>query len=263
VQGKAQVEFSEIMEVKLERHVVKKHTSKLSSIDESQTKEEYVPVITFRMFNSFHRKVTGEIIEAKVNVMANVDAYQVDEETRKSAGNKVFPNLLSPLRSEISRRLNADATAKSWSPIAIFRRVFSPTVGREIEGPEDVGSKLRQEDSNPSTIFTKLAVSPDEHPFFRSDWPVSHILDESSPLLTNSCKQEGKDGKWPLNTQKRISYIENNIVFHEILITFSGLANASAESVFATKVYTFENLKFSQPTTPCSEYNGMDEQETD
>jgi len=261
VQGEAPVKFSDVIKVKLERHSVKTHAGKSGSIDKSDMKDEYVPVITFDMSNLFHTKVTGEIIEGKINVMANVDAFQVDEETRQRAGNMIFPNMLSPLRSEMSKQISGEVTSHSRSPMEMIKGIFSQSVvSREINGPDDAGNKIRSEESDPSTIFTKLAVSPDENPFFRVEWPVSHILDDSSPLLTNACKEKLKKGKLPRNTMDKIHYIEDNIVFHEILVTFTGLANVSAESVFATKVYTFENLKFSPPISSISEFNNMDEE---
>jgi len=98
--------------------------------------------------------------------------------------------------------------------------------------------------------------------FFRVEWPVSHVLDGSSPLLTNICKEKLKKGECPRDALEKIHYIEDNIVFHEILVTFTGLANVSAESVFATKVYTFENLKLSPPISSLSELSYMDEEIT-
>jgi len=252
VQGEAPVKFSHYMKIKLERpHGVKPPNNGIlgSTLDDkSMMEDDYIPVISFHMSNLFHTKVTGEIIAGKINVMANVDAYQVDEETRKRAGNKVFPNLLAPLRSKMSRRLTGEVTTSQTNYLMdrIKNLFCSPAmISREINGPQDVGNKFCAEESDPTTIFTKLAVSPDENPFFRVEWPVSHILDDNSPLLTRACKEALKHNTCPRDAQEKIRYIEDNIVFHEILVTFSGLANNSAESVFATNVYTFENLKFS------------------
>lgn len=87
-------------------------------------------------------------------------------------------------------------------------------------------------------IITKLSLDADEHPFFRRVWFGRHVLDENSPLLSESARDKIKQngGYWPPEWNNHLS-IRENLYFRHILVCFSGTSNASVRDVYAHKVY--------------------------
>ena len=104
---------------------------------------------------------------------------------------------------------------------------------------EHVGS----DELAPCSIFERLEVETDRHPFFRRLWTIRHVCNENSPLLPNRIRRkiQENNGYWPreLNSYDEVRRVLN---FHEIIVSFSGTANASGSSVFAQKVYSYVDM---------------------
>jgi len=199
------------------------------------------PVINFRIANLLHSTMGGEIVDANISLMANVELLSLDVSRQRVAGNTHFRNHFTKLRSR--HRLSPtheqgddDSRNNMFStimPIIMPKRVLS-----------DEETEEESDDAPPKMVFTKLNVSPEEHPFFKRVWRISHVLDIDSPLLTKSCRDEIKahGNRWP-SKHNTVAKIEKCISFDEILVSFSGISNASGEEVFAVKVYNQGDLK--------------------
>lgn len=95
----------------------------------------------------------------------------------------------------------------------------------------------------PRRIYHSLAMETDTHPFFKRVWNMRHILDQDSPLLSRKARRmiEANGGFWP-ETLNSYEEVRSNLHFHEIIVSFSGTANASGSSVYSQKVYDFVDV---------------------
>jgi hypothetical protein len=95
----------------------------------------------------------------------------------------------------------------------------------------------------PTRVFHKLEIETDSHPFFRRVWNIRHRLDEGSPLLTSRARRAiaQNNGNWPSEWNDYAS-VRSHLRFTELIISFSGTANASGSSVYAQKVYDFADV---------------------
>lgn len=101
---------------------------------------------------------------------------------------------------------------------------------------------VEEDNSNlaPRRVFHKLDISTDSHPFFKRQWIVRHRLDGSSPLLSPKARRliEENGGYWPENLNHSAG-IREYLQFRELIVSFSGTANATGSSVYSTKVYDY------------------------
>lgn len=95
----------------------------------------------------------------------------------------------------------------------------------------------------PTRVFHKLEIETDSHPFFRRVWNIRHRLDEGSPLLTSRARRAiaQNNGCWPSEWNDYVS-VRSHLRFTELIVSFSGTANASGSSVYAQKVYDFADV---------------------
>lgn len=95
----------------------------------------------------------------------------------------------------------------------------------------------------PPQTYHKLEIESDTHVFFKRAWIVRHVLDETSPLLSPKCRRmiANNDGYWPKELRNSQA-VRNCINFHEIIVSFSGTANASGSSAYSQHVYNFRSL---------------------
>ena len=102
-------------------------------------------------------------------------------------------------------------------------------VGIKFKGSN--GKITRQE-------YVRVNLVDFEHPFFSRVWHGVHILDSTSPLLTDKAKQKIRDnnGSWPshwFSAEK----IREKLEFHDLIVTVAGISNISALTVHAYKRY--------------------------
>lgn len=90
----------------------------------------------------------------------------------------------------------------------------------------------------PRRIFSKLDIETDQHPFLKRVWTIRHVLNETSPMLSKKARRliETNRGFWPeeLNNHEQV---RKHILFHQIIVNFSGIANVSGNAVYAQKIY--------------------------
>mmetsp|Transcript_7881 Transcript_7881/g.17750 ORF Transcript_7881/g.17750 Transcript_7881/m.17750 type:complete len:592 (+) Transcript_7881:47-1822(+) len=118
--------------------------------------------------------------------------------------------------------------------------------GEIIDGMMKViGIKLKRcEGKITHSQYVRVQLVDCEHPFFSRVWHGVHILDESSPLLTNTAKQKIKanGGSWPNEWVDQPHKIRRKLDFHSLVVTVSGISNVSASTVHAYKRYKFEDI---------------------
>jgi hypothetical protein len=204
------------------------------------------PVLEFRVVNRLFHEVGGEIMDATLNVVANVDANDADPALRDALDSDS-----SRLREESSR---AGTTIDSMS-----------------DTPSDAGSTIRESsnirgdkfflesiltrhdhqavDEDPSArlvnkrIFSKMLIEASDHPFFKRVWLARHVLDDSSPILKSRVRRQIRrnNGHWP---EKLNNYaaIRDSLQFNQILVSLNGVSNVSASYVYAQKIYDFVDI---------------------
>ena len=78
-----------------------------------------------------------------------------------------------------------------------------------------------------------------EHPFFSRVWHGVHILDSTSPLLTDKARQQiqANNGSWPSSWFEHPHLIQEKLDFEDLILTVAGVSNVSAVTVHAYKRY--------------------------
>jgi hypothetical protein len=86
--------------------------------------------------------------------------------------------------------------------------------------------------------YVRVNLVDFEHPFLSRVWHGVHILDATSPLLTDKARHRIKlnNGSWPSNWYDP-DVIRSKLEFHDLIVTVIGLSNVSAVTVHAYKRY--------------------------
>jgi len=86
--------------------------------------------------------------------------------------------------------------------------------------------------------YVRVNLTDFEHPFLSRSWHGIHILDGSSPLLTDRARQKIRDNNnsWPSNWFDP-DVIRTKLEFHDLIVTIAGISNVSAVTVHAYKRY--------------------------
>lgn len=102
-----------------------------------------------------------------------------------------------------------------------------------------VGIKLKGQDGQVThSQYVRVNLIDFEHPFFSRVWHGVHILDATSPILTERAKRRIKEnnGSWPtswFDPEK----IKDQLEFSDLVVTVAGISNVSAVTVHAYKRY--------------------------
>ena len=113
----------------------------------------------------------------------------------------------------------------------------------DISMAVDEGEGVENHRMAPRRIFSPLEVITDGHPFFRRTWNIRHVCNEHSPLLSSHIRAMIADnhGFWPRELNS-YGAVREAINFHEIIVSFSGTANASGSSLYTQKVYSYVDM---------------------
>lgn len=103
-------------------------------------------------------------------------------------------------------------------------------VGIKFKGPGD-GSITHSQ-------YVRVNLVDFEHPFLSRCWHGVHILDDTSPLLTDRAKQRIREnnGSWP-SSWFDPDVIRSKLDFHDLVVTIAAISNVSAVTVHAYKRY--------------------------
>ncbi|KAL3909865.1 MAG: hypothetical protein SGILL_007917 [Bacillariaceae sp.] len=102
-------------------------------------------------------------------------------------------------------------------------------------------------DLSPATIYTRVSLQNENHPFFKRTWTLRHKVDLSSPLLDRNAygiiqqfHANGGTG-WPpqLNAYEKL---RESVKFQDISVTLTGTDHVTGNVVFGNTSYTASDL---------------------
>lgn len=281
IQSHAQVEFSDPMVIRYGSGV----DVQVESDDDNDDDEEDniipkipCPVLEFRVVNKLFAQVGGEIMDGSLNVVANIDAKDVDDADLTTSERSTSIGLDG---SPSSEGFGADPTAKNgtarrrgstFGNAKLARGINQigsgigqigsgigsginhighgiNEIGRISGVSRLVGKRDQAFDEDPTAklvnkrMFSKMLIEASDHPFFKRVWVGRHILDETSPIVKPKVKRQIRRnrGYWPsrLNNHEGV---RESLQFNQILVSLNGVANVSASDVYAQKIYDFVDI---------------------
>jgi hypothetical protein len=201
------------------------------------------PILEFRLVNRMHNIPGGEIVDARVNVVASIDSANVSSLLPIDGGMGRNTNTTMKRRPgkkrRTVRRTDFPSTYGLSERVASMRNITIPPVDENFRTVDET-----QQTAIPRTVLTKLECESLDHPFFKRVFTIRHRLDENSPLLKVGAKLmvQANNGYWPheLNDAKSV---RESIHFDELIIRMTGLSNADANTVFTHTIYDFNDLR--------------------
>jgi len=264
IQSHAQVIFSDPIVVRygsgMQEHV--DESELIGDNDENINKKIPCPVLEFGIVNRLFGEPGGEIIDASLNVVANVNARDADPvlidalNVRRSKHLRTYSyggqddtntidSLLNGSMSDDddtvgSGRASFDSRqSRRRRKISTTSTIFDSLIRRQHQTvDEDPSSRLVNK-----RIFSKMAIEAGEHPYFKRRWVGRHILDEDSPLVKPRVKRmiRKNKGYWP-ESLNNYAAVRESILFNQILVSLNGVSNLSASEVYAQKIYDFVDM---------------------
>ena len=173
--------------------------------------------------------------------------------TRVENANNADPNVAPKSGDEENQFMNiaASPSDEEWKfidefngcPVLKFQVVneFSNREGSELVDciMKVIGIKIKGTIGRVTkSQYVRVNLVDFEHPFLSRVWHGVHILDATSPLLTDKARQRIKEnkGSWPSNWFNP-DVIRSKLEFHDLIVTVAGLSNVSAVTVHAYKRY--------------------------
>eukprot|EP00804_Cyclotella_cryptica_P026850 CCRYP_019896-RA/>CCRYP_019896-RA protein AED:0.10 eAED:0.10 QI:583/0.4/0.33/1/0.8/0.66/6/0/485 len=219
------------------------------------------PVLEFRLANELYDVAAGEIIGAQVNAVVVIEGQQdgeeVSEELAKQINNERLKRTARAKKTSLTKNPFSSVTElvalKHTTSIrsASFPTSYLQSLPAFDKTKHYFGNKkmkIDEEESGssvivPRMIFSKLSLDHSEHPFFKRLWTFRHIIDGDSPLLSTAAKQRilENGGLWPREWDSDEA-ISQAIRFNQIIVSFTGVSNISAASVYRQKVYDYVDL---------------------
>lgn len=229
------------------------------------------PVLEFRIVNRLFNEAGGEIMDATLNVVANVDANDADpslidaldsDKSRYTTYGNNSGSSMGGISGDTNSNLsNMETNSDSDHPYSDNGRDTSEGTGRQhgsLNFPKFLDpfhslmvGKLDHQavDEDPSArlvskrIFSKMLIEASDHPFFKRVWLARHVLDETSPILKPRVRRQIRrnGGSWP----ERLctwNAIRDSLQFNQILVSLNGVSNVSASDVYAQKIYDFVDI---------------------
>ena len=261
MQSHAQVIFSDAIVIRYGSGI-QEHTDESDISGNLDTTREKIPcpVLEFRIVNRLFDEPGGEIMDASLNVVANVNARDADP--------VLMDALTKSRRSKLLKRYSyrsSDYFGSSSQPSGIDSLMSDTFSDNEGEG-----SDLKSFDSRPSKkssifsslirnhhaidedpssnlvnkrIFSKMYFEQCEHPFFKRVWVGRHVLNNESPLVRPKVKRmiRKNNGYWP-KSLNNYAGVRQSLLFNQILVSLNGVTNLSAQEVYAQKIYDFVDV---------------------
>jgi hypothetical protein len=233
LQSRAQVLFSDPMVI---RYGLGVQSQKYYKMTDRGKKCIPCPVLEFRVLNKLFNDVGGEIIDATLNVVASIDAYDNDDNDYNQSGNLQSHESMNLMDLDLAENGNEEKR-NSKDSAKFIQRIFQHYSTRWSRNPDPTCSPVKKR------IFSKLTLDVNDHPFFKRAWVARHILDENSPILSPRVRRgiKRRGGMWPehLNNYQGI---KNSLNFDQILVSLHGVSNLSASCVYAQKIYEDFNV---------------------
>jgi hypothetical protein len=254
IQSFAQVDFSDVVCIRYgigikdddETHMGVSHrkfTEESSSVlhDDHVDTKFPCPILEFRLVNRMHSVPGGEIVDARVNVVASIDASNLTS---------IVPNVTG--RHSHTRRRKRNGRRKQESVKrerpAYYHGLSERLATSLYDNPSsqnfDSLSSLEMNKNIPKTILTKLPCESLDHPFLKRAFTIRHRLDQHSPVLKVRPRLMvlQNNGFWPHELNNAES-VRESIQFDQIIIRLTGVSNADANTVFSHTVYDIHDLR--------------------
>lgn len=259
MQSHAQVIFSDAIVIRygsgIQEHQFEESDNNLT--EERSRDKIPCPVLEFRIVNRLFDEPGGEIMDASLNVVANVNARDADpvliDALNKSRRSKLLrrysyrsedyyngnqpsttDSIMSDTMSDGSGRASFDSSRPSKRS-----SLFNTLITRNHHTvDEDPSSRLVNK-----RIFSKMYFEQCEHPFFKRVWVGRHILNMESPLVRPKVKRliRRNNGYWP-KSLNNFTGVRQSLLFNQILVSLNGVTNLSAHEVYAQKIYDFVDV---------------------
>jgi hypothetical protein len=243
IQSHAQVIFSDPLVVRYGCGLRETNNCISRDFDEDGVEHSPCPVLEFRIVNRLFKEAGGEIMDATLNVVANINASDADPSVREALERSEASTMNGGTHSDNASE-DIDYSVSEFSEQTIdtstknsIARFFGP-IGRAITKGDH-----QAVDEDPSArfvnkhIFSKVMIEAGDHPFFKRVWLARHVLDEHSPILKPRVRRliRRNGGGWPENLN---SYdgIRDSLQFNQILVSLNGVSNISASDVYAQKI---------------------------
>jgi hypothetical protein len=243
IQSHAQVIFSDPLVLRYGSGVVENEefVGKPGVEEYDEKPKNPCPVLEFRIVNRLFNEVGGEIMDATLNVVANVDANDADpydhvmgrSDGELNNGNVVDTASDSGNESRDSIHRGNNTFHRFLDPIISLRRK-----NKHMAVDEDPSARLASKH-----VFSKVMIEASDHPFFKRVWLARHVLDETSPILKAKVRRQIRKngGGWPSRLNSYTA-IRDSLQFNQILVSLNGVSNVSASTVYAQKIYDFVDI---------------------
>jgi hypothetical protein len=251
IQSHAQVVFSDPIVIRYGSGVhSSSHHDHMDDEEESAGKTIPCPVLEFRVVNRLFAETGGEIMDATLNCVANVDADDTDPSLRDALNGDKKQYSLSTTATDSS---HAASTFDSASDVLSESGHFSQDSLTSRGASSFLETLIRRNhqtvDEDPSArlvnkrIFSKMVIEAGEHPFFKRVWLGRHVLDDTSPILKPKVRRQIRrnNGYWPERLNNYQS-VHDSLQFNQILVSLNGVSNVSASDVYAQKIYDFVDI---------------------
>jgi hypothetical protein len=236
--------------------------------EENVEKNILCPVLEFRVVNRLFKDVGGEIMDATLHAVANVDADDADPSLgssshvtrmtdpslrlfngrgRRRTKQHSFPFNIGRREGDFWTPSESDTTSTTSTRSLHFgRRIVGPMQDRTFFSGKSDHASIQEDPSSSligKRIFSKMHIEAHEHPFFKRVWLARHILNDRSPLLTHKVRRaiRRNGGFWP-SRLNNYEAVRDSLQFNQILVSLNGVSNVSASDVYAQKIYDFADV---------------------
>jgi hypothetical protein len=254
IQNFAQVDFSEIICVRYgfgvkdddDVHGMSRRKDTEDMQDQEGTVKLPCPILEFRLVNRMHNIPGGEIVDSRVNVVASIDATNLNRIV--SSYHSTGRNLATNRRKRGGQRIRQMSAPGGRPPFfpGLSERPAARTQFSVSSSKIDVlfASAENDVEDIPRTVLTKIPCESLDHPFFKRAFTIRHKLDQHSPLLKMSSRLlvVQNDGYWPLELNNAAA-VRDAIQFDQLIIRLTGVSNADASTVFSHTVYDLQDLR--------------------
>lgn len=242
IQSQAQVIFSDPLLIRYGNGV-----SDNDGVDEEADDKVACPVLEFRIVNRLFNEVGGEIMDAILNVVANIDADDTDPSVRSPIESERLKNSgsgHSDTGSEhSSSQYGFESNRSETSNLTSLHRFLDPLMQSFVHKDhqsvdEDPSARLVSKQ-----LFSKMTIEASDHPFFKRVWLARHVLDENSPIVKPRVRRQIRrnGGAWP-DRLNNYTAIRDSLRFNQILVSLNGVSNISASDVYAQKIYDYVDV---------------------
>lgn len=255
IQSFAQVDFSDVICVRYGYGVKDDEdallsTSRRTDTEDMQDQQEVVklpcPILEFRLVNRMHNISGGEIVDSRVNVVASIDATNLNRIV--SSNYNTGRSVATKRRKRGGQRIKQMSAPGGRPPFfpGISERPAARTRFSVSSSNIDVLFASAENDvvDIPRTVLTKIPCESLDHPFLKRAFTIRHKLDEHSPLLKMRPRLMvvENDGYWPLELNNAAA-VRDAIQFDQLIIRLTGVSNADASTVFSHTVYDLQDLR--------------------